>query len=162
MLQELMPVPITTFELEIDCKNAFPAEAEVDADGQYLDRGGGGYFVDLDLRELAREFMSFIETARLVRISLRGHMFRKDTSVVREYDCGEDLDSDNGISEGEDGEEEDEDSECEESEEDEDDREGEDDEDEDDSGEDGERVVTQLDVSESSQQEVGMMLIVKG
>ncbi|KAM5537771.1 hypothetical protein V8D89_008539 [Ganoderma adspersum] len=84
ILQELVSVPVATFELEIDCKNAYAGEPDAEADELYLGRSGEGYFGDLDLRELAREFMSFIETARL-------------------YDPSEDRDSEDGI--GEDGRE---------------------------------------------------------
>nr|VWO97774.1 Laccase-2 (EC (Benzenediol:oxygen oxidoreductase 2) (Diphenol oxidase 2) (Urishiol oxidase 2) [Ganoderma boninense] len=92
ILQELMPVPITTLELEIDCEEAYAGTPDLDADEQYryLGRSGGDYFVDLDLRDLAREFMAFIETVTVVRICLRGHRVRKDASVMREFDPGED------------------------------------------------------------------------
>ena len=93
-------MPITAFKLEIDCSKAYSRGSEADADEE--GRGAGAnYFVDLDLRELAREFMCFIRTARSVRISTRGHKFRKDTFAMLEYESeDEDSEDDNVISSG--------------------------------------------------------------
>lgn len=140
ILQEVVSVPITTFELEIDCRNACVGQPDAEADGLYLGRSGEGYLGDLDLRELAREFMSSIETAQLVRISLKGHRFREDTSIVWDYDSSEEQDNEDEINEN--GRQEG-DSEVE--------------------GEDGEnKVEGQLEEPESSQQEVERMIIVEG
>ncbi|PIL36361.1 hypothetical protein GSI_00049 [Ganoderma sinense ZZ0214-1] len=142
ILKELTPVPITTFELELDCKDVYAGEPNVDADGRYLHRSGGTYFIDLDLPELAREFMDFIETVTLVRISLKRHRVRKDASVVLEYDSSKNQHSEDRASEDDDQDE---------------------DEEDDRGSKDGEEhAMSQFCEPESSQAEVERMLIVEG